>query len=132
MTTQVNPLRAMSGRVMRSVNMNVDRTELVFEADDGLRFRFYHKQDCCERVVIEDIVGELEDLVGAPILVAEETIGLPPAEEVLRRLGADQPNDDSWTWTFYRFATIRGTVTVRWYGSSNGYYSEKVDFSVER
>lgn len=99
--------------------------ELVFETTDGLRYVMSHTQDCCEQVYIEDIVGDLDDLVGVPILMAEERSNYddPPTDDV--------DEDDSYTWTFYEFATVKGSVTIRWFGTSNGYYSEVVDFVIE-
>jgi len=83
---------------------------------------FSHRQDCCEHVYIEDICGDLNDLVGAPLLVAEE----------VSNYDAEPVNgcDESYTWTFYKFATRKGYVDVRWFGSSNGYYSESVSVEV--
>ena len=79
-----------------------------------LSFSLFHNQDCCEHVYLEDVVGDLADLENTPILVAEEASSrnLPPLH----------PYEESHTWTFYKFSTIKGSVTLRWYGRSNGYY----------
>jgi hypothetical protein len=97
--------------------------ELVFE-HKFFTYKLYHQQDCCEYVTIDDIVGDLDDLTGTPILVAEKraNVELPARPD---------DYDDSYTWTFYTFRTIKGSVDVRWYGTSNGYYSEEVSEGVE-
>lgn len=112
------------GRTMRSVTADDD--SVTFVRTDGRTFRLYHHQDCCESVYVESIVGDLSDLVGSPVMTAEESTSTsddgspaePPADS----------SDSSYTWTFYKFATIKGYVDIRFYGASNGYYSESVDF----
>ena len=115
----------MVGKVFTSVK-NVGDTELIFENDQE-RYVFFHSQDCCEHVRIEDIVGDLSDLEGEVLLKAEETHNL---FDMIKSI--DQEVDESGTWTFYKFATRKGYVDVRWLGESNGYYSESVDLGYEK
>ena len=93
-----------------------DKDELYFITDKDESFILFHNQDCCESVFIEDLCGDLEDLVGSPLLLAEEVIN------------EDTCEDEEQCWTFYKLSTIKGSVTIRWYGSSNGYYSVSVNF----
>lgn len=120
----VHVFEEMIGRTLTKAS----RTEinggdlLIFCDEEGYTYQFLHHQDCCESVYIEDISGDLTDLIGSPIVTAEQVDYDPPAREP----GAYVP--DSETWTFYRFGTAKGFVTVRRYGSSNGFYSESVSF----
>ena len=114
----------MLGKTFVQVSGAVGNFDLLFETAQGERFMFSHQQDCCERVDINDIVGDLQDLVGEPLLVAEEVQGETPVD-------FNERDHESVTWTFYKFATRKGYVDVRWLGKSNGYYSERVDLFVE-
>jgi hypothetical protein len=108
------------GKTLIEVTVLSAEDEIYFTCDDGTKFHMYHSQDCCESVTIEDICGDLDSLIGSPIVMAEESSS------------NDNPKgeySDSFTWTFYKIATSKGYVTIRWYGESNGYYSESVDFS---
>jgi len=108
----------LQGRILTRAEQDGD--ELRLYLTDTHYVRFYHQQDCCESVSIEDICGDLRDLVGEPLTEAEEVSGYT---------GPDMDHE-SYTWTFYRFGTRRGGVTVRWLGVSNGYYGEGVDVEV--
>lgn len=116
---------------------------LTLNFSDGVRLEFYHNQNCCEHVSVHDICGNLKDLIGSPLLQIEcvSQSSDPDDEDEPVQLNAlpapkgtdmDIPTEgveeaESYTWTFYRMATIKGSVTIRWYGVSNGYYSERVD-----
>ena len=110
-----NPIDQMVGLTFHHIEGQREDDVLLFVgAGDTPSFKFYHEQDCCESVSIEDIVGDLNDLVGVPILEAREDTRDGDVEY------------GSATWTFYTFRTIKGSVTIRWWGESNGYYSESV------
>ena len=93
-----------------------DSEEVIFKVSDTEYFKMQHYQDCCESVYVEDVVGDINNLLNTPILGYEE------------KSKEDENADESGTFTFYTFRTIKGYVDIRWYGSSNGYYSESVDF----
>lgn len=116
------------GKVLTSIERNKGEEDedryyrggdtLVFTTTDGEVFKMYHEQDCCEHVAIEDINGDLDDLIGSPLTLASES----------SNRGGNPEEFESCTWTFYHFATVKGYVTIRWLGTSNGYYSEGVSF----
>ena len=105
---------------IRGQEIGSERME--FDCADGTSYAMYHSQDCCETVELEDICGDLADLLGTPLLRAEDR----ESEDVPE---GTSKSDESNTWTFYELATIKGGVTIRWHGSSNGYYSESVSFA---
>jgi hypothetical protein len=109
-------LEAMVGKTVASVEGAYDGSdEMIVNFTDGTKVKFYHEQDCCETVRIEDFCGWVSDLEGTEILSAEESTSEGKSWE-----------DGTSTWTFYLFRTRKGDVTVRWLGESNGFYSESV------
>ena len=98
-----------------------DAEEISFETNRGT-WVMNHSQDCCESVYVEDVNGDMADLIGGTVVLAEERTSRDTPE------GVEPCGYESETWTFYTIRTTRGDVDIRWCGSSNGYYSESVDF----
>jgi len=100
--------------------------KVVFTFDDGTEGIMQHYYNCCESVYLEDVCGDVDALIGSPILVAEESSSdeNPP--------GVTPPkHQDCYEWTFYKIDTAKGGVTLRWYGESSWYYSMSVDFALQ-
>lgn len=132
----------LRGKTLTKIDNTGD--ELRFHANDGSEYRMYYEQDCCASCDIEDICGDLQDLIGVPILLSEESCSGEPSAEIKAEREAARAKEkaeceaqgsryydwavESETWTFYKLSTIKGSVTIRWYGSSNGYYSETATF----
>jgi hypothetical protein len=104
---------ALIGETIVSIDQKDD--EIIFNTLDNQQIKMYHEQDCCEDVTIEDICGNIRDLIGSPISIANENTNEGDSEY------------GHTTWTFYVLGTNKGSVTIRWHGESNGYYSESVN-----
>lgn len=109
-----NSLKGLTFRSVISTDL-----EIQFNTANGRCFKLAHAQDCCEDVYIESIVGDLEDLVDCEILVADEV-----SDDESPSVGEVQ---EYYRWTFYKLATRKGYVDIRWFGTSNGYYSMEAE-----
>lgn len=114
------------GKVVIDVKYDSKSLTLVCSDKENseIYYTFYHEQDCCESVWLEDIVGDLSDLIPNPILKAEERSPSPDDVKLPESL---VDSDDSVDWTFYTIATFYGYVDLRFFGASNGYYSTAVN-----
>lgn len=111
-------IEILIGKTLINVkNCEYGREEVIFTCDDKTQYIMYHQQDCCESVKLEEVVGDAADLIGLVVDAREETGEYESSGEY-----------DSGTWTFYIIQTVKGCVTLRWLGTSSGYYSESVDF----
>ena len=112
-------IESLVGEVIKSVSMLEQYVgEIVFTCESGKVVRMYHQQDCCESVSFADFCGDVSDIVGSTVTSAEESSN------------CQSTNYGSETWTFYTIQTFKGSLWLRWYGESNGYYSESVDIEI--
>lgn len=101
-----------------------DVSDLILFIDENRDafLMFYHlmhytHRNCCIEVYIEDICGDIQGLVGSPILLAEESFQEEYAYNGTSTKEACQEgktNNGTSTWTFYKFSTEEESVTIRW------------------
>ena len=110
----------LQGQTLSDIKIDKENEEIIFTTTDNKKYVMFHERDCCESVEIEEIIGDINDLLNTPVVLAEVITNEEKPKDKY---------DESFLWTFYKLVTAKGMVTFRWYGCSNGYYSERVDFS---
>lgn len=110
-------------RVLAVNGLKKDSEAVDFLLSDGSVFEMAYHPDCYASCYILELDCAPEDFVDQVVLSAEVVSNAenppPPGEYA----------PDSYTWTFVKFSTSKGHFTVRWYGESNGYYSETPSFT---
>jgi hypothetical protein len=109
------------GKVITSIL--IEKYEYTISCNDGTNYRAYHMQDCCERVEIVSIHGDISNILGQKITLAECIID---RENRPKNVNVD----DSFTITTHIIGTQQGQLVINWLGTSNGYYSESVYFQL--
>lgn len=112
-------VESIIGETLTYVDIDDSNEQILLTTKSGKQIRIYHSQDCCESVHIEDTHGSWHDLLGKVIIDAtheEDRENDPPK------------NEESWTRTTLTFKVNDATVINKWIGTSNGYYSESVNF----
>lgn len=107
-TIEEQGIEALKGKTLTKIDIsnNVNEDYIEFTTTEKQVFLMIHQQDCCYQVFLEDICGDIEDLLNSPVLIAEE------------RSNEGDTIEGHETWTFYEIATIKGHVSIRWYGES--------------
>ena len=93
----------LKGLTITSIDgLEDDSAEVIFTTSEGRRFEMSHSQDCCERVSIEDVCGDVNDLLNSPILLAEKETSDEDPVDVNKEY-----HDDLYCWTFYKLSTFQ-------------------------
>lgn len=124
-------LSNLVGKTIVSIEgLEQDSKEVRINTECGRKYAFYHEQQCCENVELNDFECDVEDLIGAVVLSAEISTN-KDSQSLLGAVNKDRPNEysESWTWSFYKIETSKGELWIRWLGESNGFYSEEVNFA---
>jgi len=111
------PFSTLQGLELVKISLNADLSEVTFHTTAGT-YILLHNQECYESVYLVDGHEELARFKGTIVLAEEYSNRVIPPMDMY---------ESSWTWTFYKIATEYDYAVLRFYGCSNGYYSERVN-----
>lgn len=112
------------GKTIIDIEKDKENSFLRFKTSDNKIYEM-SRLDEYGSVEIEDIVGDLNDLINTPILLAEVVYSQDNPQHSKTYKDINECNEI--LWTYYKLATIKGYVDIRWFGD-NYYYSNICNF----
>ena len=98
------------GSVVDDIQQNTET--LTIKLQDGRTYLFGHEQECCEKVYLADMNGDINDLIGQTITIAHFS---------------ESPDKKSTTaWTFVHLSSPKGSLVIRWNADTDTQYSTDV------
>ena len=105
-------MKDMVGKKITGIYYDEENFQIL---TDDCVYAFYHQQDCCESVLLTQVDGISDKIIGSRIVIAEVVTDEKDTEH------------SHITWSFYKIGTNKGMIDFRWQGESDGGYSEIVD-----
>lgn len=119
---KINSLNDLFGRKIESVEGCYKGSNFMkIKFTDGISVVF-QPSNLCANVEIDDVNGDPQGMVGHLIKKVEVVSN--------KQFSAKDEYTKNYLWTFYKFATLDGYIDIRWYGTSNGWYSEEVLWTI--
>lgn len=107
MKKELKSFSELKGEILKKISiLKNDNPYYDGDENDGISFVLENNEEYhlyggvsppCQDLYIESIVGDLNDLIGVPILMAEEVNG----------------ENEYYEYTFYKIATIKGYLDIR-------------------
>jgi len=114
----------LKGQIVKKITGLEKNSPEVHIVTNQTTYKLYHHQDCCESVLVENVIGDEKDILNEEIIFAEEDAGANDPDWY------DEHYNDSHTWTKYVLKTKNASLKFWFLGESNGYYNENV--SIEK
>ena len=81
------------GRTLASIyGMDKGSERIRFVCTDGAEFSMTYYDDCCASCSVEDVCGDVADLIGSPVVRAEEPSSLDKRPKKRRATATTRPN----------------------------------------
>lgn len=118
---KANPIAPLVNRTITTISRTIAEIEgvrrgsdkIVFTCSDDTKWVMYHNKACSQcdvDVWLEDICGDMADLIGSPVVRAEVSTSrwIRDTDSHLNFHDKHDKRKDRFTWTFYILGTAHG------------------------